>query len=392
MDFNKDTLMSTAHGACFLGAGGGGPLVGALNILESYFDRFCVASTSLDETLQDKDGLTAVVAFIGSPNKATDLVPSMKDVVAAFERINEYAKTKYGGREITYLIPIEVGAVNAIVPFVVAGMVNQKARGQKIRVIDADGAGRAIPMLSMASYAANGLSSNPTTLSKSQNLDIASPCDGYTVSLEIEKAVDVEKLIRPVLDNKIFNNFAGLATWVMDADLLRQAKPIQGTLTMAYDLGRILRKRKKTKSDFSSLGTPIFTGTLVDMQINTADGFDYSLTTFNNQSDIFYLYNQNENIIGWSNLQPTPIIMAPDLICCVAAEFQTPSGSPEPMRVFSNTEQDWSAFKGKKVTVFGRACDESLYREPVAELFRILRQNLGYAGIYHPFKQIDTGA
>ena len=388
MNFDKDALMSTAHGACFLGAGGGGPLVGALNILESCFDRFCiVSSVSLDEALQDKDGLTAVVAFVGSPNAAADLVPSMKDVAAAFERINEYAKTKYGGREITYLIPVEVGAVNTIVPFVVAGIANQKAM-RSIRIIDADGAGRAVPMLSMASYAANGLSSNPTILSKA----IIDPsCDGYTVSLEIEKAGDVEKLIRPVLDNKIFNNFAGLAAWVMDADLLQQAKPVQGTLKTAYNLGCILRRQNQTKGDLSSLGTPIFTGVLVDMQINTADGFDHSLTTFNNQHDIFYLYNQNENIIGWSNFQPTPIIMAPDLICCVASEFQIPPGSPEPMRVFSNTEQDWLAFKGKEVTVFGRACDESLRREPVAELFRILRQNLGYAGIYHPFKQIETG-
>lgn len=379
MKFTKDDLKSLAHGACFLGSGGGGSLVGALNVVNSFADFLPVSCVSIAEALQNTHLLAAVVFFVGSPDSAQDLPKYIDDVVMAFKDMDDEALQKYD-RHITYIVPGEIGAVNTIVPFVVAQAICQKT-GRQIMIIDGDGAGRALPELALTVYAANGISCNPSFLSKS-----ATP--PYNICFEVDKADAVQRLLGPVLGNNIFNNFGGFATWLMDKELLEQAKPVSGTVSLAYQYGRVLRGVTPVgaSDDLAMLGTPVFTGTLLDIAEHSEGGFDYGVATFEDvDKNHFYIYNQNENIVSWNDRLSAPPITAPDLICYLAEEFQTPTGSPEPMRVFSNTRQDWCAFQGKKVSVLGRPCDPALREGLLGLGFAQLRRELGYAGYYQPF-------
>jgi DUF917 family protein len=410
MDLKKDDLKSLAHGACFLGCGGGGPLIATLKILEAFPDSASVACVPLEIALQDERGLTAVVAFIGSPNAADQLKYPLPDAIAAFKNLNEKVKTKYG-REITYLVPAEVGAGNTIVPFIVACEVN-KEREEKIKVIDADGSGRAVPQVTLSTFAANGLSCNPTVLSRSKEKvqeslaerviphvtlftssayglrydPVFSSTDekSYSVSLEIDSAADVEDLARIAISNDIFDQCAGLAMWPMDSEQLKQADPVEGTLRKALGLGKLLRG--PGPNDLDLLGRQVFVGTLVDIQTSTSGGFDHGLGKLENEETTFFIYIQNENIIGWCSDQSEPKTMAPDLICYLAEEYEQPEGCPEPIRVFSNAAQDWKCFQNKKVTVIGRPCDEKLRQGTLGENFHQLRIALGYPGPYVPFE------
>ena len=80
------------------------------------------------EEVED-DKRTAVVAFMGAPEKMLKTQNS-QSAIAAFDGLNkEYS------RQIGYLMPIEIGALNTIAPIMVA-------IEKGIPVIDGDGAGR----------------------------------------------------------------------------------------------------------------------------------------------------------------------------------------------------------------------------------------------------------
>jgi DUF917 family protein len=207
------------------------------------------------------------------------------------------------------------------------------------------------------------------------------------VSLEIESAAEVEDLIRIVISNGIFEQDAGLAMWPMDSEQLRQADPVEGTVTKALELGKVLRGLGPNDlGDLDFLGKVIFGGTLSDIQTSTSGGFDHGLATLENGEESFYIYLQNENIMGWSSSQAAPIIMAPDLICYLAEEFEQPEGCPEPIRVFSNAAQDWQCFQNKEVIIIGRPCDGKLRQGNLGDTFHQFRIAFGYPGPYIPLE------
>ena len=75
---NKKQLMDIAHGACFLGSGGGGPLeLIDLFIQHMLPDDMNVQIVSVDEAAEDEDALTAVVSFIGAPARGGSTEQSM---------------------------------------------------------------------------------------------------------------------------------------------------------------------------------------------------------------------------------------------------------------------------------------------------------------------------
>jgi len=55
---------------------------------------------------------------------------------------------KSSGHKVQFIVPVEIGAVNSLVPMVVASNMN-------IPVVNADGAGRAVPTLSCITFSTN---------------------------------------------------------------------------------------------------------------------------------------------------------------------------------------------------------------------------------------------
>lgn len=351
---NKQQLLDICYGAGFLGSGGGGPLKTALRLLENLPDDVTVNVNTVEEVGNDKR--TAVVAFMGAPEKMLKIQNS-QSAIAAFDGLNK----EYSG-QIGYVMPIEIGALNTIAPILVA-------IEKGIPVIDGDGAGRAIPAITMTTFAALKLSANPTVLANSQ---------GQAVSVFVGDASQAESCCRPILE--VFDQEAGLAMWAMDKLNLQQAITIRGTLQLSEDVGHILRTSIEPIDDVLKLlenrgltARRLFTGIVQPPEEETQVGFDYGQVILRDDqsNQEVWVYYQNENLIAWDTQIPTPIFIAPDSLCYVTLE-----GKP-----FSNADID-DQIVHHKATLIGIVARPELQTDSILESFKKALQNLGYAGSY----------
>ena len=115
---NKQQLTDIAHGACLLGSGGGGGLDTALNMIDtSMTESDEIPMVTVEEAAADRDRLTCVPLFAGSPKSGHD-APAFP-AIKALEEMNEICWSQLQ-KEIGYAVPLEMGAVNTIVPFLAA--------------------------------------------------------------------------------------------------------------------------------------------------------------------------------------------------------------------------------------------------------------------------------
>jgi DUF917 family protein len=88
------------------------------------------------------------------------------------------------------------------------------------------------------------------------------------------------------------------------------------------------------------------------------------------------IYNQNENLIAFSNKSYVPLCMGPDLICYLTTKGQ----------VFSNA--DFKTLpKNARIAVFG--VPARVMRNPfILNQFAIALAGIGYAGSYIPVEKL----
>lgn len=396
---NKDQIIDICYGATFLGSGGGGPfktgkaLIGPLktrqgegslldatqnlvqNFLKNLEGEDVQVTVKTVEEVDDRDGLTAVVAFIGSPN-ATLQLENVDSAIAAFDKLNEQLKSS--GKSIGHVIPVELGALNTIVPILVAA---QKG----IPVIDADGAGRAVPSLTTTTFGAADLSANPTILAKSETQGI---------SVFVETAADAELFVRPVLE--FFNEQAGLAMWAMDKETLLRAVPIRGTLQLAQDVGEFLnpdseRSKQRVNERIYAIvnklnehrleAAPLFAGIVQPPEEKTQGGFDFGRVILRNEAnEEVWIYTQNESLIAWNPQQSAPIITAPDSICYL---YLDEDGRLLP---FSNADIKPLGIVGKYAILFGIVANPEWQNNlRLLNSFMKILADLGFRVPYQPF-------
>jgi uncharacterized protein len=394
---NKEQILDICYGATFLGCGGGGPfktgkaLIDPLktrqgqsilseaskNLVQNFFATRSLGAIEVKvktvEEVKDSDGVTAVVAFIGSPN-ATLQLENVDSAIAAFELFDEQLKleNKYIGQ----VIPVEIGALNSIVAILVAA---QKG----IPVIDADGAGRAVPSLTTTTFGAADLSANPTILAKSKTQGL---------SIFVETAAEAEAFVRPVLE--FFDEQAGLAMWAMDKATLERAVPIRGTLQLAQDVGASFnpdRSKQSPKEFVSDLAKTfsqhqlqsavLFEGIVQPVETKTQGGFDFSRVILRDETNReVWIYTQNENLIAWDPQTARPIITAPDSICYL---YETSDGRLAP---FSNADIQPLGIVGKKAILVGIvAHPEWQTNLRLLNNFMKVLADLGFRVPYRPF-------
>jgi len=370
----KSNLFDIANGSCFLASGGGGPIGLVSAILDKSFPNDGIVKlVGVDEVRDDK--LTAVVFYIGAPKATGD--PAKLGVLAleAFDTLNE---KEHG--EISYLIPLEIGAANSIVPFMVANVSNA-LHGSDIAVIDADGVpGRAIPKISLATF-----SSLPTS-----TVVLANDKEGCKV-LTAEAAEDVDQLLRQ-------HGSSFVAMWPMKKSTLERivTKEFRSTLQLAENIGSKLHTSKHpapsndpVRSVFDVLienGLScynIFTGTIHVEEEQQCNGFDVGKIRLKGQEygEVEILIHfKNENLIAWSTKSFSPIALAPDLICYLSSDG----------RAFSNADIE-KGFEGEEATLIGVVSGKGL-RERTMCGFREILHELGYDGPYIPLEEIWEGS
>ena len=340
---DAQALDDIAHGACFLGSGGGGALSEGLALAKTLPEI-----TMLEAGEVDGDAWMAVSAVIGSPTAASrDNFSSV--AVKAYEALAEAAKVTF-----THVLVGEIGAVNTLIPMLPAAQL-------KLPLVDASGSPRALPLLANC-YFADSVEISPIAL--------ANTTDAFTVNAPDAELAD--PLLRGIISaSGLFGDCAGFALWAMDGDTMR-AQALPGTVERARKVGELLRTADdKLQALCDFLGAKVlFRGTLTVTQAS-GGGFDTGTATVTNGSETLTIYEQDENLIAWRDGDATPLAMAPDVI-----GYLTADGKP-----FSNADEIPA---GEVVIVGVPAARLGFAEEKVIASFAKVLAATGYPGPYLP--------
>ena len=190
-------------GACLLGGGGGGPLSGAQPLLDYLRrNRLTVTLAGLADLPADTPG--SVVAGIGAPNAASQSGDFTEAPLNAFRRYAKLLDTPPGA-----VLPAEVGAMNSLIPAVVAAQTG-------LPLIDADSAGRALPTLNLAAF---NLAAPPSPLLLANQP--AAGQEGVSITLNAANASQTDSLVRANLSAtddtgySLFGSVGAFSTWAL---------------------------------------------------------------------------------------------------------------------------------------------------------------------------------
>ncbi|NIM11150.1 MAG: DUF917 family protein [Candidatus Aminicenantes bacterium] len=312
-----DDLENIINGACFLGSGGGGGLDTARGIGE-ILKKYLPLDMCDYQDVQPYEN-AAVTAGVGAPSQWDPT--QFKD--SSMNSIN--ALQEYSGENISYVIPGETGAVNSIVPMMVtAGSTN------KIPIIDADGAGRAMPVIPMCTFALSGFSTNPSAIANSEN-------DRMKITAPIADTLDLQ-LREIVTHDPRFQKVAVVSTFLINGDeIYRPNAVIPHTLTIAKKVGEALKletqkdRIEKIIDIMNSYGrkaSVLIEGFITEFTSRAQEGFDCGTVKISqerkNKGHYIEINFVNENLVAWF---PTPgekdPIWGPTMLC-----YMSPQGKP----------------------------------------------------------------
>ncbi|NVI81723.1 DUF917 domain-containing protein [Janthinobacterium sp. BJB401] len=388
---NHDDLESLLLGACFFGSGGGGTLTSARSLLAQfhagdYYPDAQVRVVSVDEATE---GETVMVAYLGSPvaiNGAQFPQGPVDAVIAVRERL------ALENRTLAYLAPPESGALGFLVACLVAAHLG-------LAVIDADGAGRAVPSLPQLTYAAEQINPRPAFLVSQSGLRVeldVQPSQGVNGAHAHQQdvATIIDQMMRPIVSQADFKQFGGLAMWIMAPAELARALPVRGTLGRALRLGRELQAGRLRSADelvdylarqCDMRAWPLFPqGTFVTAEVDSRNGFDLGKITIRAGERLCTVLYQNESLLAWDSSSSTPLCMAPDTISYFVegdgqavysnGDLLLPDGTLNP------------ALLQRKVTLLGLQAHPALRERGglILDSFMQLLNTIGYLGPYVP--------
>ncbi|MBU1568291.1 MAG: DUF917 domain-containing protein [Proteobacteria bacterium] len=375
-----------AAGAAILASGGGGSYCDAVNVLEE------LAATGWKGSIpvRNYDGKTncCVLALMGSPDAAVsmtlaDVENSIANTVGTIELAT--------GATLGCVIPVEIGAINSIVPLLAA----TKSDNAIQWVVDGDGAGRAVPELPQTTYSGSAsLAAGPCSLAND-----AEPTEKMqSATLNAETAALIESLAGGIVS--AFGSFSGIALWPSNPSngFALTGNYLAGTLSQTWALGKFLLTSATPPSTASvalqimkltgRAASPIVTNFFITAvtQSTTSGSLDTGIIRLDNSPDqtnsteTHTLYILNESLILYSSLSSVPDIIAPDSIC-----YYSESNG----RGFSNAIDDLTGYfnpgtgksTGRPVSVIKVDAAPELCRATgVVASFAALLQNIGYAG------------
>jgi len=395
-DLRREDLEPLLLGAAFFGSGGGGTIESARHLAAhfvagDYYPSDTVKVVSVEEATE---GAAVMVAYLGAPEAINSATYPLGPVTAVQ---NVQARLASQSTKLAYVMPPESGALG----FTVAALVAAKLG---LAVIDADGAGRAVPSLPMLTFAAAEIDPRPAFLVSQGGLCVeldVTPRSGNAGAPTHQRDVSaiVEQMMRPVVADPEFGQFGGLAMWVMKPADIGRATPIRGTLTRALTLGRALhaggigsaRQMTDYLVEYCGLAVRAVSepGELVSAEVDTSGGFDVGKIRIQAGQRTYTVMYQNESLLVWDSERPQPIVLAPDSVAYyVGGEGQS---------VFSNGDlvnADGSlnpAIGKRPVTLIAWRAEAEL-RKPglILDSFMQLLNSLNYLGPYVPLEALQS--
>ena len=376
---------SIAAGAAVLASGGGGSYRDALTILQQLAD----SGWSESVTVQPYDGTSnaCVLAMMGSPDAGDQL--TLTDIQNSVRNTLELLQANTGCT-VGCVIPVEIGAINSLVPLIAAAMTPDS-----MWVVDGDGAGRAVPELPQTTFSGSStLPVSPCALAT----DVTDPSAVESALLTASNAAKMESLAGGVVGG--FGGFSGIALWPSNPSngYGLSGSYIPGTLGQAWALGQFLLTAGSapTAAEVAAQITQI-TGRAASVTVSnfyitaisqstTTASLDAGVIRLDNTPDpatstqTHTIYNMNENLIMYSSQSAVPDTIAPDSICYYSES--TGLG-------FSNASDDLAVYfdsatgksTGQTVSIIQVATVPQLYNAPgVLASFASLLRTVGYAG------------
>jgi DUF917 family protein len=148
---DNDALRALARGCAVLGAGGGGDTYyGLLQALQATEDFGPVALVDVDEL--PGDDLIMPCGGVGAPLVGLEKIEAGDEG----ERLRDLMQ-RHTGRAVAALMAGEIGGGNGLIPITWAARM-------RLPVVDADGMGRAFPLVSQVTMALAGISPCPAVM------------------------------------------------------------------------------------------------------------------------------------------------------------------------------------------------------------------------------------
>jgi DUF917 family protein len=330
--FDPADIVPLALGAAVLGTGGGGdPYVGQLS-LQREIERNG-SPWVLDLADLEDDSLVVPVAMGGAPVVGLEKLLSDSFADVSVRRLEQYL-----GRKADAIIPLEIGGVNSLLPFIAGSRLG-------VPVVDADSMGRAFPTLDKTTFSILGLSASPVVTSNEHGDGAIIHCHTNQRAELVSRAVLVE--LGAACSSVLFP--------MSGRDAKRTA--IGGTVSLALRVGRaVLEARRRGRNsadaiinslrmhDASIHARILFAGKIADVERSMSGGFNsgrgrlLGMEGWTGEAQFSF---QNEYTrLAWGDVL---LAIVPDLICFIDAATGDPV-TCETLRY------------GQRVTVLGISC------------------------------------
>jgi len=360
----KTDISYIVYGACFLGSGGGASIGLSLLFMDKMINDADIMTYVNPDDLEANKNIS-FIALLGSPDKMFEGF-GQTAALNAFLEMDNYL-TQSGHEPLGYLIPVEMGAINALIPFIISAR-------KGISIINGDPCGRAMPELSMTLFNINKLPLNPVILTS----DTDSSGHYQKIVVLAEDADDAENQARRFA--RSHNNVAGMAGYPMQgADLncstsvQNRAKFIQCTVGLAWNLGRNMVESKSYNEFLDCLNsfTPnsytLFEGIITDKEEREITGFDVGKITVSNGDETIFIYYKNENLLAWNVTRKCYLAIGPDSINFVTKRDAQPLSNAD---INSNPEKNPKNIPLKtEIGIIGLCAFDKLNNSVLVDLF-----------------------
>ncbi len=380
--YNQDALHLVATGAAVLGSGGGGSFEVGKKLINSGFSN-PVEVLAVEEL--DVNKKLCVPAAMG-PESSVFTNPHLSNPAAnAVEALQGMTGDAYD-----YLMPFETGAINTIIPLVIASQ-----QGQQL--VDGDGLGRAVPTIPLAMYSVKDYPVNPNTIA-SDAMGQSGTMQynfGYA-SVNVPDNEAMETAFGGLITSNVFGGVVGIALYPVDGDFVQKNPPVLGTVSRAHQVGTIYRdgashptQQAKAEAIMAYYRQQtgqeariIFQGTVSDIESTTGvtDNGQFVLTgTGDYESHTLKIATANENIFATLDDDSTPIIMGPDSINVIASDncsYKEPFDNTDLQHLYYSPQMEGPL----DVIVMGFQAVPEIRTQALIEKWKPIWEMLGYYG------------
>ena len=376
---DKQALFDIVDGSALLATGGGGPKSMGHNIIDTMDFNQPVEMVPLNQVSDDK--WVVVSVFMGSPEAAKRLDKvCYNSPILAVQQLQQHS-----GISADYIMPLEIGAVNSIAPIKTASSLG-------IPVIDADGAGRAVPVLSCITFGTDDELLDKGLVLVNETDDVSKQQSAHINVKQIDAA---EELASGIVTTVSFGALGGLAMWMVQSKKLKPLA-IEGGLSRSRAIGQMLRQvanvpttnyaalTVKTLQECGYkaklLGHSLRTMALEATTVAALDHGKLTLKTQDNQRITIYIVN--EYMYAYHSNSSQPLIMSPDLLCCLLEDGSTMDNSELRQRI-----SDLPPGESLVLSLIGIEAPEKIKENTkVCTAFLNILEKIGYAGPYQALK------